>query len=127
MKDHYAIPDCILSAYSKCDLTAGKRITNFPKKRFANAIEELKSTEVAAKWFDDISNNLGLEITPAVLYTLVISKGLTSYTPAKCPVCGKLISIKMAKLGAKYCSNACSSKSVDRVKSISLLCKSAMA
>lgn len=114
MKDYYAIPDCILSAYSKCDLTAGKRITNFPKKKFANALEELRSIEVAAKWFDDISNDLGLEITPSALYTLAVSKGLTSYTPSKCPVCGKLISIKMAKLGVKYCSSACSAKSVDR-------------
>lgn len=116
MKDHYAIPNCILKAYSKCNLTTGKRITNFPKKKFANALEELRSIEVAAKWFDDISNDLGLEITPSVLYTLAVSKGLTSYTPAKCPECGKLISIKMAKLGVKYCSNACSSKSADRVK-----------
>ena len=116
MKDYYAIPDCILKAYSKCNLIAGKRITNFPKKKFATALEELKSVEVAAKWFDNISNDLGLEITPSVLYTLAVSKGLTSYAPAKCPECGKLISIKMAKLGVKYCSNACSSKSADRVK-----------
>lgn len=116
MKDYYAIPDCILKAYSKCNLIAGKRITNFPKKKFATALEELKSVEVAAKWFDNISNDLGVEITPSALYTLAVSKGLTSYTPAKCPECGKLISIKMAKLGVKYCSNACSSKSADRVK-----------
>lgn len=116
MKDHYAIPDCILKAYSKCNLTTGKRITNFPKKKFANALEELRSIEVAAKWFSSISNDIGVEITPSALYTLAVSKGLTSYTPAKCPECGKLISIKMAKLGVKYCSNACSSKSVDRVK-----------
>lgn len=116
MKDYYAIPDCILSAYSKCDLTAGKRITNFPKKRFASALGALNCFEEASKWFSSISNDIGVEITPSILYTLAVSKGLTSYTPAKCPECGKLISIKMAKLGVKYCSNACSSKSADRVK-----------
>lgn len=116
MQCSYAIPQYILDAYMKSGLIAGKKITNFPKKKFASALGALNCLEEASKWFSSISNDLGVEITPSVLYTLAVSKGLTSYTPAKCPECGKLISIKMAKLGVKYCSNACSSKSVDRVK-----------
>lgn len=100
----------------KSGLIAGKKITNFPKKKFASALGALNCFEEASKWFSSISNDIGVEITPSALYTLAVSKGLTSYTPAKCPECGKLISIKMAKLGVKYCSNACSSKSADRVK-----------
>lgn len=116
MQCSYAIPQYILDAYMKSGLIAGKKITNFPKKKFASALDALNCFEKASKWFSSISNDIGVEITPSILYTLAISKGLTSYTPAKCPECGKLISIKMAKLGVKYCSNACSSKSVDRVK-----------
>lgn len=116
MQCSYAIPQYILDAYMKSGLIAGKKITNFPKKKFASALGALNCFEEASKWFSSISNDIGVEITPSVLYTLAVSKGLTSYTPAKCPECGKLISIKMAKLGVKYCSNACSSKSVDRVK-----------
>ena len=116
MQCSYAIPQYILDAYMKSGLIAGKKITNFPKKKFASALDTLNCFEKASKWFSSISNDIGVEITPSVLYTLAVSKGLTSYTPAKCPECGKLISIKMAKLGVKYCSNACSSKSADRVK-----------
>ena len=116
MQCSYAIPQYILDAYMKSGLIAGKKITNFPKKKFASALGALNCFEEASKWFSSISNNIGVEITPSILYTLAVSKGLTSYTPAKCPECGKLISIKMAKLGVKYCSNACSSKSADRVK-----------
>lgn len=116
MQCSYAIPQYILDAYMKSGLIAGKKITNFPKKKFASALGALNCFEEASKWFSSISNDIGVEITPSALYTLAVSKGLTSYTPAKCPECGKLISIKMAKLGVKYCSNACSSKSVDRVK-----------
>lgn len=116
MQCSYAIPQYILDAYMKSGLIAGKKITNFPKKKFASALGALNCFEEASKWFSSISNDIGVEITPSVLYTLAVSKGLTSYTPAKCPECGKLISIKMAKLGVKYCSNACSSKSADRVK-----------
>lgn len=116
MQCSYAIPQYILDAYMKSGLIAGKKITNFPKKKFASALGALNCFEEASKWFSSISNDIGIEITPSILYTLAVSKGLTSYTPAKCPECGKLISIKMAKLGVKYCSNACSSKSVDRVK-----------
>lgn len=116
MQCSYAIPQYILDAYMKSGLIAGKKITNFPKKKFASALGALNCFEEASKWFSSISNDIGVEITPSILYTLAVSKGLTSYTPAKCPECGKLISIKMAKLGVKYCSNACSSKSADRVK-----------
>lgn len=116
MQCSYAIPQYILDAYMKSGLIAGKKITNFPKKKFASALGALNCFEEASKWFSSISNDIGVEITPSALYTLAVSKGLTSYTPAKCPECGKLISIKMAKLGVKYCSNACSSKSADRVK-----------
>lgn len=116
MQCSYAIPQYILDAYMKSGLIAGKKITNFPKKKFASALGTLNCFEEASKWFSSISNDIGVEITPSALYTLAVSKGLTSYTPAKCPECGKLISIKMAKLGVKYCSNACSSKSADRVK-----------
>lgn len=116
MQCSYAIPQYILDAYMKSGLIAGKKITNFPKKKFASALDTLNCFEEASKWFSSISNDIGAEITPSILYTLAVSKGLTSYTPAKCPECGKLISIKMAKLGVKYCSNACSSKSADRVK-----------
>lgn len=116
MQCSYAIPQYILDAYMKSGLIAGKKITNFPKKKFASALGTLNCFEEASKWLSSISNDIGVEITPSILYTLAVSKGLISYTPAKCPECGKLISIKMAKLGVKYCSNACSSKSVDRVK-----------
>lgn len=116
MQCSYAIPQYILDAYMKSGLIACKKITNFPKKKFASALGTLNCFEEASKWFSSISNDIGVEITPSALYTLAVSKGLTSYTPAKCPECGKLISIKMAKLGVKYCSNACSSKSADRVK-----------
>ena len=109
MQASYAIPEFILNAYKKYNeiYKTNAKILRFSKKywKIANEGNEQKTQD----WLDFLSKETGLEITMPFIFYVSLSKKLTEYIPAKCPVCGKLFTIKQARFGAKHCSEKCRS------------------
>lgn len=110
MKTSYGIPQFILESYSKYKETykTTAKILRFSKKtwKFVNAGKEQQTQD----WLSYLKNETGLDINIAFIFYVSLSKGLTTYSPAKCPVCGKLLSIRQARFGGIACSEACRAK-----------------
>lgn len=104
MQERYPIPDYVLDAYNKCDFNLESKSVHFPRRQFANASKDDPRVQA---WFDMITEEVGLDLSPNNIFQICICHHLTEYRPARCPTCGKLLSINSAKIGVEYCSNKC--------------------
>lgn len=107
MKDIYLIPSYILDAYNTCSINWNAKQIKFPRRQFADALAKSGNTQKANQWFEFVAKETGLALTPNELFQICIRHHLTEYKPAKCPTCGKLLSLNSVKIGVQYCSNKC--------------------
>lgn len=111
MLESYKIPEFILESYNtyKEIYKTPAKILRFSKKywRIANEGNEQQTQE----WLDFLKKETRLEIDIPFIFYTSLSKGLTEYIPVKCPVCGKLLTIKQVRLNVKHCSEKCRSAS----------------
>lgn len=104
MQERYPIPDYVLDAYNKCDFNLESKSVHFPRRQFANASKDDPRVQA---WFDMITEEVGLDLSPNNIFQICIRHHLAEYRPTRCPTCGKLLSINSAKIGVEYCSNKC--------------------
>lgn len=107
MQDTYLIPQTILDAYNICNINWNAKQIKFPRRQFADALIKLNYEKQAQEWFEYISKETCLNLTPNEIFQICIRHHLTEYKPAKCPTCGKLLSLNSVKIGVQYCSNKC--------------------
>ena len=107
MKDVYPIPDFILDAYNSCTINWEAKQVKFPRRQFADALTKSGYTKEAEDWFNTVAEETGLKINANEIFQICIRHHLTEYKPAKCPTCGKLLSLYSVKVGVQYCSNRC--------------------
>lgn len=109
MLESYKIPEFILESYAKYKeiYKTPAKILRFSKKywKIANEGKEQQTQE----WLEFLKKETGLDITIDFIFFVSLSKDLIEYIPAKCPVCGKLFTLKQARIGAKNCSEKCRS------------------
>ena len=107
MKDVYPIPEFILDAYNSCTINWEAKQIKFPRRQFADALAKSGYTKEAEDWFNQVAEETGLKINANEIFQICIRHHLTEYKPAKCPTCGKLLSLYSVKVGVQYCSNRC--------------------
>lgn len=107
MKDVYPIPEFILDAYNACSINWTAKQIKFPRRQFADALAKSGYTKEAEDWFNQVAEETGLKINANEIFQICIRHHLTEYKPAKCPTCGKLLSLYSVKTGVQFCSNSC--------------------
>lgn len=107
MKDVYPIPEFILDAYNSCTINWEAKQLKFPRRQFADALAKSGYTKEAEDWFSQIAEETGLKINANEIFQICIRHHLTEYKPAKCPTCGRLLSLYSVKIGVQFCSNRC--------------------
>lgn len=115
MKESYPIPQYVLDAYNSCEINWSAKQLKFPRAQFAKAASG--HPEIQA-WFDYITQETGLDLSPNNIFQICIRHHLTEYVPAKCPTCGKLLPISSVKIGVKYCSNRCAQLSPETIAKV---------
>lgn len=115
MKESYSIPQYVLDAYNSCEINWSAKQLKFPRAQFAKAASG--HPEIQA-WFDYITQETGLDLSPNNIFQICIRHHLTEYVPAKCPTCGKLLPISSVKIGVKYCSNRCAQLSPETIAKV---------
>ena len=107
MKDIYPIPNFILDAYNACSINWAAKQVKFPRRQFTDALAKSGYTKEAEDWFNTVAEETGLKINANEIFQICIRHHLTEYKPAKCPTCGKLLSLYSVKIGVQFCSNRC--------------------
>lgn len=99
-KEEYFVPDYVLIAFQNSLNTHH----SYMKRLFA---KQNAQDARLSKWFIDLSQKCGGEVTPEMVYYTLLKNNTTIYTPCRCHTCSKLLPVRHIRENRHFCSCHC--------------------
>lgn len=99
-KEEYFVPDYVLTAFQNSLNTRH----SYMRRLFAK--QDARDARLS-KWFTELSQKCGGEVTPEMVYYTLLKYNTTVYTPDRCHSCSNLLPVRHIRENRHFCSCHC--------------------